>query len=174
MPGTVIGVNMNQGYPGSYARNPDDVVASRRVTTAGFAPGAPVVLNADNTYSAFLAAGTFATFAGFACREVKNITANFAAQTTDPAYAVGDIADVLERGNIIVTVTRGTPTAGGAVYVRTVLGNVPDAGAVVGGIEAAVPADGGTSIQLTNCAFVTGTLSANGSCEVCVMTRNRP
>ena len=173
MPGTVIGVNMNQGYPGSYARNPDDVVASRRVTTAGFAPGAPVVLNADNTYSAFLAAGTFATFAGFATREVKTNT-TFPALLTEAAYAVGDVADVLERGNIIVTVTRGTPTAGGAVYVRTVLGVVPDAGAVVGGIEAAAPADGGTSIQLTNCAFVTGTLSANGSCEVCVMTRNRP
>lgn len=163
---------MNVGFPGSYARTPKDVIAPRLVKTTGFDFGDPVVLNSDNTYTKFGASGTFAAFAGFACREIKQHT-TFSPSPTLGSYAVGDVADVLEEGNICVQVTRGTPTAGGAVYVRTVLGGTPDAGAVVGGIEAGVVGDGGTSIQLTNCEFATGSMDANGVAEVCVKTRNK-
>lgn len=173
MPGTVIGISMNVGWPGSFSRNPDDIIVPRRVTGAAITPGDPVVLNNDNTYSPFGAADGLADFAGIAVRMVKNLTANFTAQSGEPDYAVGEICDVLERGNINVTVRRGTPAAGGAVYVRTVLGMVPDAGAVVGGLEAAVPGDGGTSIQLTNLEWATGVMDGNNVAEVCIKTRNR-
>ncbi|OPY84197.1 MAG: hypothetical protein A4E65_00335 [Syntrophorhabdus sp. PtaU1.Bin153] len=171
MPGKVIGTSMNVGFPGSYARTPDCIMKARKVKTTGFDFGDPVVLNTDNTYTKFGASGTLAKFAGFAVREVKQFAGSFTSQG-DGSYAVGDVADVLERGEICVTVTRGTPVAGGAVYVRTVLGGTPDSGAVVGGIEAEAPGDGGTSIQLTNCAFSTGEMDANGVAEVVVKTRN--
>jgi hypothetical protein len=164
---------MNVGWPGAFARNPDDIVVARQVSVGPINPGDPAVLvGATNTFAPFGAANVFADFAGFATKAVRNAI-QFAGPQPEAPYAVGDVADVLERGNINVLVRRGAPVAGGPVYVRTVLGVIPDAGAVVGGIEAAVPADGGASVQLLNCEWATGVIDANGICEVCVKTRNR-
>ena len=56
MPGSVIGKSLNLGYPGSISRSADAIIANRlfRATDTGTIPfGSPVVLNPDNTYSAF-------------------------------------------------------------------------------------------------------------------------
>ena len=173
MAGKVIGIAPNIGFPGTFSRNGAFYVMARQVKTTGFNPGDAVVINTDNTVTKFGAAGTLALFGGFAVREVKQYTGTYTGTQGNMSYAVGDMADVLSMGTIAVKVTRGTPTAGGKVYIRTVLGSPADSGAVVGGIEAAAAADGGTTIELTNCKFKTGTQDANGTTEVDVLIRNQ-
>ena len=127
-----------------------------------------MTLETDNTVDAFGATGTMAKFAGFAAREVKQTVNN-----ADPTvvYAIGEPVDVIQRGNVIVTCNVGTPTAGGKVYVRTTLNGAIPAG-VLNGIEAA--ADGGNTIELTNCRFTTGKMGADKAVEVTLLTRNNP
>jgi hypothetical protein len=123
---------------------------------------------------------TNAIFAGFAIREVltnTNYTPLPGTQNQLPAYAPGQWADCIERGN--VTVVYGNPKAatapiaGGPVYVRI---STNGAGTVVGTIEPA--ADSSHTLTLTNCAFTTGVIStdANGSqiIEVTLLSRNMP
>ena len=186
MPGTVIGKSMGEGYPGSYSRNGDCIIASKLVTAldaTGPNFGDPVMQissAAPGTYTAAgVGAATFSTanFAGIAVREIKSFETY--ASPTLGNYAPGMPCDVLQRGSIMVVVTRGTaPLPGGAVYVRTVLGGTADAGAVLGGIESSAPADSGTSVTLPNAKFTTGLTStdANGNviAEITLLTRNLP
>ena len=79
MPGSVIQLTMNFGYPGSYSRMPDDVVMNKPVKSdsADIKFGSAVILNGDNTFSAAGADLTTDNFAGIAVREVKQaITLN--------------------------------------------------------------------------------------------------
>ena len=186
MPGTVIGKSMGEGYPGSYSRNGDCIIASKLVTSTdptGPNFGDPVMqisTAAPGTYTAAgVGAATFSTanFAGIAVREIKSFETY--ASPTLGNYAPGMPCDVLQRGSIMVVVTRGTaPLPGGADYVRPVLGGTADAGAVLGGIESSAPADSGTSVTLPNAKFTTGLTStdANGNviAEITLLTRNLP
>lgn len=185
MPGTAIGQQMNVGYPGSYARNGDCVIASRWVRqtdTANINFGDTVVLNQDSTggtYSqvaGFIAgAGTFtaAIFAGIAVREVKSYEQYFG--STPPSaptfayYGPGSRADVIKRGCVVVQCRVGTPKAGSGVYIRTVYNAAIPAG-IVGGIEAA--ADGTNTVAIPNAQFFTGTLDANGCTEIELLSIN--
>ncbi|HWQ41314.1 MAG TPA: hypothetical protein VN456_04685 [Desulfosporosinus sp.] len=170
MPIGTIGISMNYGYPGSFARNGDCIIMNRMVKktdTVGPSFGDPVVLNTDNTYSKFGAAGTFALFAGIAIREAKQAS-TYAA--TGGVYEPGTPCDVLQRGNISVVCNVGTPIAGGAVYVRITANGAIPAG-IVGGLEAA--ADGANTIALTNCEWATGLKDANGVTELCIKNRNK-
>lgn len=167
--GYAIGKSLNLGYPGNISRSADAVISNRIVRssdTANINFGDPVVLNADNTVSAFGATGTAATFLGIAVREVKQNTDYFASQGY---YEPGQPCDVAERGTLTVTCNVGTPTAGGAVYVR-IATNASIPNGVVGGFEAG--ADGANTIQLTNAKWKTGKIDANKVAEVTILTRN--
>ena len=141
MAGKAIGVSMNFGYPGNYARTPDDVTVSRAIkaSTDPVPFGACLKLNSDNTVQLVGAGFKAEDFAGIAVREVKTPT-NFLSQNT-VQYAAGDVCDALVRGAIIVTCNVGTPAAGGDVYVRTAT-NAEVANGVVGGFEASPDNDG--------------------------------
>jgi hypothetical protein len=171
MPGYAIGKSMNYGFPGTFARTPDDVIMSRPVASdsADIAFGAPVILNAGNTYTAGGSALTADNFAGVAVRIVQQATA-YAAQD-EGAYKANQAASVLERGNVMVTCNVGTPTAGGDVYIRTAA-NASIAAGVVGGFEAA--ADGDNTVKLTNAKWATGLMDGNNVAELCLLTRNNP
>jgi len=178
MPGSAIGTQMNIGFPGSYSRNGDCIIANRLVKSADAAGpkfGAGVVLNTDNTYSdiaAWIAAGgtlTAAVFAGVAVREVQQST-TYVTQSAGQ-YSPGNACDALERGSAVVNCLVGTPTAGGAVYMRKTLNGAIPAG-IVGGFEAA--ADGGNTVQLTNCQWTTGAKDANNVAELTILTRIAP
>lgn len=169
MPGFAIGKSLNLGYPGNISRSSDAVISNRLVRstdTDNINFGDPVVLNADNTVSTFGATGTAATFLGIAVREVKQNTDYF---TSQGFYSPGQPCDVAERGTLTVTCNVGTPTAGGAVYVR-IAANAAFPNGVVGGFEAT--ADGTNTIQLTNVKWKTGKLDANKVAEVTILTRN--
>ena len=55
MPGTVIGVSMNYGYPGQISRHGDEVSRTRPVKaeTADAKFGAPVIQNSDGSVQLF-------------------------------------------------------------------------------------------------------------------------
>ncbi len=163
MPGKVIGTELPLGYEGNYARTPDCIIMNRKAKTTNIPFGAPVILNSDNTYSAFGASNTAADFIGVAVREVKQVV-NFADQN-NAYYEAGSQCDVLERGNIVVKCGKGTPTAGGAVYIRTVANSsYPDQ--AVGSFEA--EADSGKTVQLLNAAWVTGRQDSDKMCELAI------
>lgn len=168
MPGTVIGKVMNVGYPGSSSRNGDFISHSRAVKTGAIKFGKAAMLATDNTYTPADAAFAMTTFAGIALREVQQAT-DYTAQTTGE-YAVGAMADVIERGSVIVECVDGTPTAGGKVYICTVAGTV----AAVGDITAnASNATSGTTVEITNARFTTGKKDANNCAEITLLGRNQ-
>lgn len=177
-PGNVIGTQMNIGFPGSYSRNGDCIIANRLVqSTDASGPkfGNGVVLNTNNTYSdiaTWIAAGgtlTAAVFAGIAVREVQQST-TYTTQSSG-IYNPGTDCDALERGSAVVNCLVGTPTSGGAVYMRKTLNASIPAG-IVGGFEAA--ADGTNTVQLTNCQWTTGAKDANNVAELTILTRLAP
>ncbi|NOU95598.1 hypothetical protein GC093_20535 [Paenibacillus sp. LMG 31456] len=171
MPGSVVGKSLNLGYPGSVSRSQDAIISSRVVKTTdttNISFGDPAVLNSDNTYSKFGASSTAATFAGIAVREVKQSTDYLSPQGF---YAPGQPCDVLSRGSITITCNVGTPTAGGAVYIRTIVNAAIPAG-IVGGFEAA--ADSTNTVQITNAKWTTGKMDANRTAEVTILSRINP
>lgn len=168
MPGSVIQLMMNFGFPGSYSRMPDDVVMNKPVSNASEAItfGSAVKLNEDNTWAAGDATLTAENFAGIAVREVKQaVTLN----ADQGSYGPLDPCDVLLRGNTVIKVARGTPTAGGAVLFRIAVGATD--GSAVGDFEAGEVTEGET-IALPNVVFTTGEVDGNNVAEVTIKTRN--
>lgn len=180
MSGSVIQLKMDFGYPGSYSRMPDDVVMPKPVKSDSEAIpfGAPVILNADNTYSLGGATLTAANFAGIAVREVKQgvIYSTYGTIDEQGMYRPYDPCDVLLRGNTVIQLGAGktnfvNPTAGGTVLVRIAADaeNAPDA--KVGDYEAG-EAEAGKTIALPNVVFTTGEVDGNKVVEVTVKIRN--
>ena len=126
MTGSVIQLAMNFGYPGSYSRMPDDVVANKPVDSdsAAIPFGAAVRLTTGNKFTLGDASLTADNFAGIAVREVKQaITLN----ADQGSYAALDPCDVLLRGNTVIKLARGSATAGGAVLFRIADGSATKA-----------------------------------------------
>ena len=137
MPGSVIGNQMDFGYPGQASRHGDEVSRTRPVKagTANVYFGSPVVINTDGSCQLFGASNVAADFGGIAMRKVKSAVVypyqNFG------YYSEKEPCDILERGGISAICAWGTPTVGGTVYVRTIVeeGVSPD-GAKVGDLGA--------------------------------------
>lgn len=168
MTGKAIGISLNYGYPGNYARTPDDIVASRLLTTdsAAIPFGAAVCIKGDNTYAAVTAATTAADVAGVALRVVKQAISY--ADQNNSEYQPGAYMSVLERGAVTVVCNVGTPTANGKVYLR-IKANASIANGVVGGFEA--EADGANTVEIPNMRWTSGAMDANRICEVTLLTR---
>jgi hypothetical protein len=180
--GQVIPVlGQNIGFPGTVSRAGVPVIVSRQLlstTTNKASFGDPVVLIADATGGTFQSIKDFAAtaantpnvaskFAGVAVREVKT-------QLTYPAgvtpgtqqtgyYSPGQIMDALELGSIVVVITHGTPSAGGAVYAR-IVANASLTGTAVGDLEAAADtvSTTGTAASGTSVTVADGTGIAVG------------
>jgi hypothetical protein len=189
MPGTVIGTSMGLGYPGTYSRNGDCVIAARLVKstdTNNINFGDAVFLNKDSTGGTFSSGAqiagaiTAAAFAGIAVREVNTNVSAYTPQLTLGAYLPGQYAEALERGSVTVNIRNVASTAiqaGGQVYVRKTTGN----DTVVGALEPTSGAggnDGGNLVALTGVLFTTGLTStdANGNIvtEITLLSRNNP
>lgn len=168
MSGKAIGISLNYGYPGNYARTPDDIVASRLLneTSEAIPFGSAVCINSDNTYSAVKDSSTAADIAGIALRVVKQAISYNEQNYTE--YKPGEYMSVLERGAATVVCNVGTPKANGKVYVR-IKKNVGIANGVVGGFEAT--ADTGNTIEIPNMRWTNGSMDANRVCEVTLLTR---
>lgn len=165
MPGKVIGIAMNVGYPGTQSRQADAIIQNR-IANGVIAFGAPVKLLDTNKWGAIGAGDAADDVAGIAVREV--VQANTYDPQSNPDYVANMPCDVMVRGNCIVKCQRGTPKAGGTVYVRIAANDTyPDA--VVGGIEAL--ADTTNTIAVSNMEFTTGVMDSNGNVEITIKTR---
>lgn len=118
MAGKVINYASN-GFPGTLSRSIDDVIESIvNSDTNAIAFGSPVALvsgavknvSADNT-----------DIIGIALRTIK--TEETYAQG-DAKYKTHEMVDVLKRGTVSVTVSNGSPAAGGTVYVVKATGAI--------------------------------------------------
>ena len=175
MAGSAIGIRMGYGYPGNYARTPDDITVGRLVkaSTANIPFGACVALNSDNSVQLAGTGFTAAKFGGIAVRRIKTPTV-FTAQNVGGEYTPGEVCDALTRGAVTVKCNVGTPTAGGAVYVR-IAANASIANGVVGGFEAAADSDDSSkTVKLPNVKWTTGAMDANRICEVTIIERVNP
>lgn len=167
MPGKTIGIQFNNGYPGTISRQGDEVTRTRPLKegSANLYFGEPAILNSDGTFQRFGASNTAAQFAGVAVRRIKSST-DYLNQGR-AFYAPLDPTVVIERGPVTVSVNVGTPTVGGAVYVR-VATNVSIPAGEIGGFEAA--ADGSNTVQITNAKWGT-TKDSNNVAELVILTR---
>lgn len=158
----VLTKSMTNGFAGSYARQPEMIVSTRKVGGASAIEfGAP--LKYDGTAVVLMGASSAATdFVGFAGREFKT-SLNYLDQKGE--YAVGEDASVFQLGCINVKCQKGTPALNGDVYVR-ITANASYPTAVVGGLEAA--ADSTNTVKLTNVKW-NGAADANGVAEVRIL-----
>lgn len=161
----VIGETLTAGFAGSYARQPDMIVNTRPAGGSAAIPfGAP--LKYDGTAVVQMGASDTADkFVGVAGREIKSSLTYL--EQSPGQYNPGDPVSVFQRGSIQVYCQRGTPTLGGAVYVR-ITANVSYESAVVGGFEA--EKDSSNTVQLTNAQWG-GPADANGIAELVILTR---
>lgn len=179
-------IGLNNGFPGQVSRTGERVIAARQVlstTPSAVNFGDTMVLVPDaaggtyQTVADFIAGSgtmTAALFAGIAVREVKTaVTYPYTpGQPSVSKYLPGEIAEVLERGSIVVPITVGASSAvaGGPVYLRIALNGSIPAG-VVGDLEGA--ADGSNTISLASVGVVfrTGVVDANGNAEITLKNR---
>lgn len=164
-----IGKEMNHGYAGSYARQPDMIVNTRPAGgTEPFVFGTPLKYDASGAVIPMGAGATAAEFVGVAAREIKS-SLNYLDQGAG-AYAPAEAVPVFQRGAISVKCNVGAPALGGPVYVRvTANASVPTG--VVGGFEAVADATAANTVQLTNCQWA-GPADVNGIAELRILTMN--
>ncbi len=158
--GNTIGSSFNNGFAGSYSRQPDQIIDTHVTGTGGLDFGQAVVYS-SGTAVAFGGSNVAADFVGVAAREVK--TTGYG--TSKGAYAAGEPASVMKRGRVNVKCQNGTPALNGDVYIRTTL-NASYPNAVVGGFEAA--ADSTYSVKVTNLKW-RGAADANGIAELSIL-----
>ncbi|MDR0905769.1 MAG: hypothetical protein LBN00_06305 [Oscillospiraceae bacterium] len=165
MPGKVIGLVMNNGFAGSYARQPDMIIQSRPNTgttkikfgTALLADGATGgVKSADATLTAAL-------FEGIASFEVTSAT-DYLDQNGGGEYAPNEAVSVFQRGSINVLNPLLDAVPNGKVYVR-ITDNTPKK---IGDFEAT--ADGANNVLIPNAQWG-GKPDANGVAELVLLTR---
>lgn len=167
MKGQTIGTVMPNGQAGSYARQPDMIINTKPLGgTTNVEFGAPLKYDTNGNVIQMGAAATATEFVGIASREIKTAL-NYLDQGTG-VYAPKDPVSVFKRGSINVKCQKGTPKAGGDVYVRITASEAAPT-AVVGGFEAEADATEANTIKLTNCQWA-GTADANGIAELRIMT----
>ena len=165
MPGTVVGILLNNGYAGTVSRSADAVIQNR-IAAGTIDFGQAVQLTNANKWALVDSDTTAALVAGIAVREV--VQANTFDPQSNPSYVANVPCDVIVRGQCTVKCQRGIPAAGAAVYVRIVLnGTYPTC--VVGGFEAS--SDTTNSIEVANIEWSTGVVDANGIAEVTIKSR---
>jgi hypothetical protein len=163
MPGKTIGTALNNGFAGSYARQPDMIIETRpNADTANIVFGSPLMVSGGGVINT-TAALTAATFAGVAAKEVKSAL-NYTNQNSGGEYLPNEPVSVFQRGSINVLCPNGTPALGGAVYVRT----VAVSGKNVGDFETAT--DSGKNVLITNAQWG-GAKDANNVAELVLLTR---
>jgi hypothetical protein len=162
MPGSVIGKSLTFGYPGSFARMPDQIIRSYPVAAAvGDIPFGGAVMRAgnDGTVKPAASLSDATSFLGVAVRQVQS--AKVYPQQNVGVYSANEIADVILRGAVSVTVSAGAPAIGGAVYIRKATGLF---------VTAPEGAAGADTLLLSNCQWGSEA-DANNVAELVLLER---
>lgn len=163
MPGKVIGLNLNNGFAGSYDRQPDMSIQTRpNVGSSAIAFGS-ILYASGNGVKAADASFTAAKFVGVASRQVQT-QLSYINQNGAGEYPVNAPVSVFQLGRINVICKSGTPALYGDVYVRI----TADGAKSVGDIEARSDNDSGKCVKLTNAQWG-GTADANGVAELAIL-----
>jgi hypothetical protein len=166
----VIGKALNYGFAGSYARQPDMIIATRALAgSANVKFGAALIVAADNKVAPVDGTLTADNFIGIASKEVKSALSYL--EQGEGEYSPSEPVPVFQRGSINV-LTVGAIVPGEAAYIAKA--DDSGAGTVVGDIvgDAAVSAGtAGNFVKLTNAQFGTNS-DANGVAELVLLTRN--
>jgi hypothetical protein len=162
MSGKTIGLQMNNGFAGSYARQPNMVINTKPNVGATAIPfGAPVMQAAGGVQFP-TASLTAANFVGIASRQIQTPSA-FLTQNDAGEYVQNAAVSVFQQGRINVKVAEGNPAMYGDVYVRIVAAT----GKAIGDFECT--SDTGNNIKLDNCQWG-GPKDANGIAELVIFT----
>jgi hypothetical protein len=162
MSGKTIGLNMNNGFAGSYARQPNMVINTKpNIGSTAIPFGAPV-MQGTNGVQFPTASLTAANFVGIASRQIQSAD-SYLNQNGSGEYKQNDAVPVFQQGRINVKVADGTPAMYGDVYVRTVAAT----GKNIGDFECT--ADTGNNVKLDNCQWG-GPKDANGVAELVIFT----
>ena len=163
MPGQVIGISLNRGYPGTFSR--ENILLSVARTAGGEIPfGDPVKYDGDGNLVVMGTGDTAAKFLGIASREVKQSLSYDAA--TLGQYNPKEMATVITQGAVTVLCRVGTPTVNGSVYLR-VTANEGKEGSVVGGLEA--EADDDKTVELPNVRWISAGKDENNVAEIRIL-----
>lgn len=162
MSGKVIGLTLNNGFAGSYSRQPDMSIQTRpNVGSAPIAFGSCLYASGNGVKAAD-ASFTAEKFVGVASRQVQT-QLNYLNQNGAGEYPVNAPVSVFQLGRINVQVASGSPALYGTVYVFTAVGtnNEP-----IGSFGCA--SDSGKNVALTNAQWG-GTKDANGIAELVIL-----
>lgn len=162
MSGKTIGLNMNNGFAGSYARQPNMVINTKPNIGATAIPFGAPVMQGSNGVQFPTASLTAANFVGIASRQIQSAD-SYLNQNGAGEYKQNDAVPVFQQGRINVKVADGTPAMYGDVYVRTVAAT----GKAIGDFECT--ADTGNNVKLDNCQWG-GPKDANGVAELVIFT----
>lgn len=162
MSGKTIGLTMNYGYAGAYARQPDMVITTKPNVGSAAIPFGTVLMQASGGVKAADGNLTAANFVGIASNQVQSSTSYFG-QNGAGQYEVNEPVSCFQVGRVNVKVADGSPALYGDVYVRV----VASGSKLVGDIECA--ADSTNTVKLTNCQFG-GPKDANGIAELVIFT----
>ena len=172
--GHTIGKTMNNGFAGSYSRQPDQIIDPHAAggdinfgDVVSYNNGKVVTIPTLLLQVSTLSASTLqsSAFVGIATRETKSATSYLDQNVV--SYVAGDAVPVMKRGRVNVICQNGTPALNGDVYMR-VEANASYPNAVVGGLEAA--SDSTKSIKLDNVKW-RGTKDGNGVAELSILTQ---
>lgn len=161
MSGKVIGKELNNGFAGSYARQPDMIINTRPNAGTDAIPFGSALISSGAGVIAADSTASAVNFVGIASREVKT-QLSYLEQNGAGEYAAKSPVSVFQRGRINVINSDRKAEIYGAVYLRT----TAEGNKKVGDFEAAD--DSGKTIKLTNCQWG-GKADANGVAELVIL-----
>ena len=164
MSGKTIGYDLNNGFAGSYARQPDMIINTRpnKEATANI-PFGHAVVKASGGVALPTASSVAGDFVGVASQEAKTMLSYFS-QNGPGEYQPDAPVSVFQRGRINVECKVGTPALYGDVYLAISTAN----GNVVGDFTATVGTLNTDTIKLANCQWG-GTKDANNIVELVIL-----
>lgn len=164
MSGKVIGLNLNHGFAGSYARQPDLIVNTHPNKEASAnIPFGHALMVATGGVKLPTASITAADFAGVAGRQVQT-QLSYTNQNGPGEYKPNDPVSCFQRGRINVECKIGTPALNGPVYLAISTANSN----VIGDFTATVGTLNTDTILLPNCKWG-GTKDANNIVELVIL-----
>ena len=164
MSGKVIGLNLNHGFAGSYARQPDLIVNTHPNKEASASiPFGHALMVASGGVKLPTASITAADFAGVAARQVQT-QLSYTSQNGAGEYKPNDPVSCFQRGRINVECKVGNPAPNGSVYIAISTANSN----VVGDFTATEGTLNTDTIKLTNCKWG-GAKDANNIVELVIL-----
>lgn len=164
MSGKTIGLDMNNGFAGSYARQPDMIINTHANKEASASiPFGHALMVASGGVKLPTASITSADFAGVAARQVQSQLV-YNAQNGAGEFLPNAPVACFQRGRINVECKVGSPALNGNVYIAISTANSN----VVGDFTATEGTLNTDTIKLTNCKWG-GAKDANNIVELVIL-----